>query len=376
VVLGWAGASLARPFARRPRPIHLLFCLVDHYEPGTGGVDREVERARTHELLERFPRLVEGHQDASGVLPKRTWFFPPHYHRYGTLKRLVSLCERGYGEIELHLHHGKDRPDSAENLRRTLERCVDEYSRFGIFGTEDGRKRYGFIHGDWALDNSRDGRYCGVNNELKVLRETGCYADFTFPSLNESNPAQLNSIYYATDDPDRPKSHDRGSPVRAANTERGDLMIVQGPIFPFRKGRSPLRLWIFGDVIDGRRRVSPARVDAWVRASIHVEGRPDWIFVKTHTHGATDAAAVLGEEMDEIYRYLETRYNDGRDWVLHYVTARELYNVCKAIEAGEPGNDPSAYRDYRIRPPIYDPSPDVLEASTALRKLIAKTYSG
>ena len=46
---------------------------------------------------------------------------------------------------------------------------------------------YAFIHGNWSLCNSRpDGRYCGVNNELDVLRETGCYADFTLPSAPRS----------------------------------------------------------------------------------------------------------------------------------------------------------------------------------------------
>ena len=38
--------------------------------------------------------------------------------------------------------------------------------------------RFGFIHGNWCLDNSRaDGRWCGLNNELILLRELGCYAD-------------------------------------------------------------------------------------------------------------------------------------------------------------------------------------------------------
>ena len=66
-----------------------------------------------------------------------------------------------------------------------------------------GRPAYGFIHGNWALDNSRpDGRWCGVNNELDVLRETGCYADFTFPSApSPTQPRKINSIYYAVDDP-------------------------------------------------------------------------------------------------------------------------------------------------------------------------------
>ena len=47
----------------------------------------------------------------------------------------------------------------------------------------NGRVVFGFIHGNWALDNSRpDGKYCGLNNEITLLRDLGCYADFTMPS--------------------------------------------------------------------------------------------------------------------------------------------------------------------------------------------------
>src|SRR5438132_607974 len=53
-----------------------------------------------------------------------------------------------------------------------------------------GALGYGFIHGNWALCNSRpDGRWCGVNNELEILRATGCYADFTMPSA--PHPTQI-----------------------------------------------------------------------------------------------------------------------------------------------------------------------------------------
>ena len=41
-------------------------------------------------------------------------------------------------------------------------------------------------------------------------------------------------------------------------------------------------------------------------------------------------------------------FNDGTNFRLHYVTAREMYNIIKAAEAGKSG-DPSAYRDFQIR---------------------------
>lgn len=366
--------TLIAGLRRHKRPVHVLFCTTDHYEPGTGRVSEEIERQRVSQLLEEYPRLVASHCDADGMRPKRTWFYPPHYHRYDALRQLAGLCKAGYGEIELHLHHGKTRPDTPENLQRTIECCLDEYSRFGIFGREAGRIRYGFIHGDWALCNSRGGRFCGVNNEIEILVRTGCYADFTFPSGNEANPLQINSIYYAPEDVAAPGAHRRGRLARSGAGPQTGLMMIQGPLHPFSKNGRLSGVRAFGDVVDGNVPVTPERVDAWVRTGIHVAGKPEWIVVKTHTHGATDADAVLGPEMDGIFSHLENRYNDGENFVLHYVTARELYNILRAVEDGAPGNDPGAYRDYLISAPAYDDSPPISEASEQLQSLVGYSY--
>jgi hypothetical protein len=98
----------------------------------------------------------------------------------------------------------------------------------------------------------------------------------------------------------------------------------------------------------------PDRTDLWVRTGIHVAGRRDWVFVKVHTHGTQerDIDTVLGAPTDAMFRDLETRYNDGARYVLHYVTAREMYNIVKAAEAGLTGN-PGDYRDFSIPAPTF-----------------------
>ncbi|NLE74974.1 MAG: hypothetical protein GX604_10160 [Actinobacteria bacterium] len=145
--------------------------------------------------------------------------------------------------------------------------------------------------------------------------------------------------------------------------------MIQGPVRP---------IWVngrltFSDSINSRRPPTRRLIDAWIGASIHVAGKRDWIIVKVHTHGTTDAEVVLGGAMDEGFSYLESVYNDGARYVLHYVTARELYNIICAAEAGEVGS-PDDYRDYVIEPPSYDPTPDIVEASQELQAAVAKTY--
>jgi hypothetical protein len=229
--------------------------------------------------------------------------------------------------------------------------CIESYSRHGVFRLKDGRKTFAFIHGDWALDNSRGGKFCGVNDEIKILAEEGCYADFTFPSLHESQPRKINTIYYVKDDPQRPKSYDTGVDVVVGGRESGDLMLIQGPLGIRRKKKFGIPFFpaIEAAELEGNNRPCMKRMEAWLKANVHVKGRPEWLFVKLHTHGAMkrNYDHNFGVMADRFFGELEDKYNNPKDGYLHYVTAREMYNIIKAAESGETGN-PGHYRDYRI----------------------------
>jgi hypothetical protein len=172
-------------------PVDIMFCLADHFEPGWGRASIETQRDRLRYWLNNYPRLSSQFSDNDGYNPQHTWFFPPHEadeHLVG----LVDICKGGFGEIELHFHHDHipPVPDTAKTLEVKIIASIERYAKYGVFGIDkiSGKRRFGFIHGDWALDNSMGGRYCGVNSELQILSKTGCYADFTFPSICESQP--------------------------------------------------------------------------------------------------------------------------------------------------------------------------------------------
>jgi hypothetical protein len=100
----------------------------------------------------------------------------------------------------------------------------------------NGAIRFGFIHGNWALDNSDpNGKNCGVSDEIGILRRLGCYADFTMPSApHGSQTNTINSLYYAKDTP-APKSHNTGKAVSIKATARlrdqlDKLLMIQGPL--------------------------------------------------------------------------------------------------------------------------------------------------
>ncbi|HUH30756.1 MAG TPA: hypothetical protein VLZ55_05270 [Rhodanobacter sp.] len=352
----WLGGYLRR---RRPPavngPVHVMFCFVDHFEPAWGKVDLATQRQRVDRWCRDYRALASSHRDASGRPPQHTFFYPEEEYLEEHLQKLAALCAEGYGEIEIHLHHDDD---TEANFRTTIDRFNELLrARHGALSRDPrtGQLRFGFIHGNWSLDNSRaDGRWCGINNELILLRELGCYADFTLPSApSDTQTRMINTIYYATDDPLRPKSHDTGEPVRVGGKPCGDLMIVPGPLgLNWRERRFGLIPRI--ENADVRRNCppTPARVDAWVRTGIHIEGRPEWIFIKVHTHGTQerDMDTLLGAAAHAMHDHLEHAYNDGERYVLHYVTTREVYNIIKAAEAGKHGN-PDAWRDFELPPP-------------------------
>ena len=91
---------------------------------------------------------------------------------------------------------------------------------------------------------------------------------------------------------------------------------------------------------------------------IHVKGKPNWIFIKIHGHGAgaieKDREIMLGKSFDDMCEYLESKYNDGKKYFLHYVSARELYNIVRAAEDGKEGN-PHVYRDFIVPRYVYCP---------------------
>jgi len=223
---------------------------------------------------------------------------------------------------------------------------------------ETGQPLWSFIHGNWCLDNSRpDGRWCGLNNEITLLSEIGCYADFTLPSAPDgSQTKKINSIYYAKDDPYKPKSHNTGKDVEVGEQPWGDLMILQGPLCMAWKRVKGFLLMPKIENSDIRLEQPPAisRMKQWLNCNVHVKGKEDWVFIKVHTHGATEPSmsVLFDGRLDNFFSDLEDQYNDGANYILHYVTAREMYNIVKAAEAGEQGN-PNNYRNYVVDAPSW-----------------------
>lgn len=335
--------------ARAGRLTHLLFLVCDHFEPRHGISDDSQAAARLRAWQAGFRELQEECERQYGLRPLHTWFYPPH-HGEEHLSALARMAYDGLGEVELHYHH---EGDTAETLRAALAIVLERFHRAGLLlqmGSPPGH-RFGFIHGDWALDNSADGRCCGVNGELSLLKSMGCWGDLTMPSANACQTRKINSIYYAVDRPDRPKSHDRGQDARVGYPEVPGFMLIQGPLGINLRTRTHPRME--NASLTSANWGTSSRIETWIDCHVHVRGRPEWLFIKLHTHGAneSDFDALFGDRARRMHATLAEHYNDGRRFRLHYVTARQAFNLIRAAESGASG-DPDDFLDWELPPQV------------------------
>jgi hypothetical protein len=325
------------------QPIDVLLAICDHYEPKRGNASMEFARKRVQQWVQEYPRLFSRFRDSDGLPPQHTFFYPADEYEPELLDMIAGLCRHKdgnrYGEVEIHLHHDND---TAENLRQTLLEFKQTLAqRHGCLARdkETGEIVYGFIHGNWALDNCRsDGRMCGVNNELDVLRETGCYADFTLPSApSETQTRKINSIYWAVDDPDRPKSHNAGFDLGKNKRPERSLLMIQGPLLLDWKNRKfGIVPKIENSCLQKSQPPDKNRFDNWLRACVNIPTQPNWYFVKLHTHGVNEPNqdVLLGESMVRFHEVLQERENRDPLFRFHYVTAREMANLALAAAHG------------------------------------------
>jgi hypothetical protein len=330
----------ASPLDDGSGPLDVFIAVCDHFEPQWGRPDKTTALARVDDWCRRYPELFGEFADVDGRPPQHTFFFPQDEYQPEYLDRLSELVHAGFGDVDLHLHHDHDTPDGFREKLEVFRNVL--FHRHELLRKDPVTDRivYGFIHGNWALCNSRrDGRWCGVDHEIPILLDTGCYADFTYPSApSDTQTTTINSVYYACDQPEGRKSHDRGERARVGQAAPANaLLMIQGPLgFDFTRRKWGVLPKIENADLLHSHPPDIRRLDGWLRAGVTVAGRPDWRFVKLHTHGCkpANAAMWLSETVRQFHADLANRHRQQPDFRYHYVTAWEMAQLVHAAEQG------------------------------------------
>ncbi len=318
-----------RRIAHSERPKRAWVAITDHYEPLGMGASLETALERVARWRDKWPRIAEdAPRDAAGQRPQYSFFYPQEEYRHELLEGIAEMVRLGVGDVEVHLHHDHEKRDSF--IAKVTEFCRRLTNDHGLLRQQEGRTVFGFIHGNWALDNSRpDGKWCGLNGEIALLRDLGCYADFTMPSAPSATQGRIvNQIYWCTSNVDnRPRSFDHGVEARVGVGRQGDLLMITGPL-GVRFGERLLPRLETGELA-GYDLPTPARVRQWFDLAPTIG---EDLFLKLFTHGAADRNRdpLLGGGLQDLFRWLAEEA-DRRGIEIYWATAWQMYQAADAL---------------------------------------------
>jgi hypothetical protein len=333
----WLPGYIRNRLAAKPasRGSRVWVAIADHWEPCGGNASEETAAERVALWVKHWPEIARRHADSTGRAPQYTFYYPQEEYRPRILDALAEMRRAGVADVDVHIHHdGEGQQNFVDRMSGYIETLV---TRHGLLRLWQGRPVFGFIHGNWALDNSRpDGKWCGLNNEITLLRELGCYADFTMPSgASPTQSRTVNTIYWVCDDPLKPRSYDRGVPVKPGAPGTGDLLMIPGP-FGLRWTERLVPRVETGEIAC-QDLPTPYRVERWLDLAPRIGSD---IFIKLYAHGAQDrnsSALLLRGGLERLFNLLVEvcgRYNHQ----LRYVSTWEMRQAVDAAVGCEPGS--------------------------------------
>lgn len=335
----WLLPLLARHTALASGQVrHVFLAICDHFEP-LHHTDEQGALARLERWAKDYPRMAARVRDSSNRGPRHTFFYPIEQYDAEQVSRIADICAATGSEIEVQLHHDGD---TETTLIEQIQRGVENLRQHGCLATDpDGKVRFGFVHGNWALCNSRpDGRWCGVPTEVSTLRRLGCYGDFTFPSApSPTQPRSVNQIGYARECGSAAAlsslSQARAGATAKLRSEQDHLLLIQGPLaLNWSRRKWGVLPRLENADLTAANPPSASRLKLWIEQQVQVLGRPDWLFIKLHCHGAVpeNASTLLGNPMHEFNDCFTGEFARSLGTQVHYVTAREMANLVHAAE--------------------------------------------
>ena len=320
------------------KPKRAWVTITDHYEPLGRGVSVETALGRVARWRDRWPRIANtSPRDAAGQCPQYSFFYPQEEYRRDLLDGITEMVRLGVGDVEVHIHHDNEQRDSFK--QKINEFCSRLTNDHGLLRQQDGRTVFGFIHGNWALDNSRpDGKWCGLKGEIALLRDLGCYADFTMPSLPSPTQGRIvNQIYWCTNNADNsPRSFDQGIEATVGGGKQGDLLMITGPV-GVRFGERLVPRLEAGEIA-GYDLPTPSRVCRWLDLAPTIG---DDLFLTLYTHGAVEENLnpLLNDGLSNLFIWLAEEA-ERRGIEIHWATAWQMYQAANSLIEGREISSP------------------------------------
>jgi hypothetical protein len=198
---------------------------------------------------------------------------------------------------------------------------------------------------------------------MQILADTGCYADFTLPSVPfQSQVPRINAIYQCANQLTEARPHRSGPSLKVGDKLQLPIIFTGPLVFDWTRRLRGLPVPRIEDgALAQNYPLSLGRFKRWRSAGIGVKERPDWIFIKLYSHGFFDwdQDLMIGEQMKRFMsEVLEFGERTG-NFKVHFASAREAFNMVVAAVEGQKGQ-PGAYRDYKLRQIMDKPIPKIV----------------
>lgn len=338
---------------------HLIFVVANHFEPawsenGLADLKTQVDRLKNwRKKAKAISQRLKGH---AGNPFRHTYFYPIEQYNPHVLDMISEMQSENLGDVEIHLHHGVDNPDTRENLKRTLVEMRDTFAeKHKLLSRMKGVEHpvYAFVHGNCALANSAGGQYCGVDSEMQILAETGCYVDMTLPTAPDiTQVPMLNSIYECDNPLDEAVPHRSGTNLTTAQEQVRFPLIFTGPlVFNWTENvRGLIAPRLDDGCLTANQSLDLARLERWRNADIGIEGKEDWTFIKLYCHGffEQDQDSMIGERALRFFSDVIEQGERSGEYKVYFATAREATNMVLAAVDGKDGS-PGKYKDYLLK---------------------------
>ena len=155
---------------------HVIFTIANHFEPAwnhNGPLDLDSQKSVWLSITEPLAKRARPCATPTAQNFAIPIFIPAEQYDAGLLDEMAEMQAEGLGDVEIHLHHGVDKPDTADNLRAALIEFRDTLAeKHKCLSRMDGKgdPMYAFVHGNLALGNSCGGRIAASMKKCRSCR--------------------------------------------------------------------------------------------------------------------------------------------------------------------------------------------------------------
>src|SRR5215468_4024724 len=118
----WRAGTALRSFAEGGATRHLIVVVANHFEPSWRAdysfCDLETQKRRVDSWVKEARAAGRELRDHDGTPFRHTYFYPAEQYHRSLIEMLTHLEAEGLGDIEVHLHHGVHKPDTADRTRQ------------------------------------------------------------------------------------------------------------------------------------------------------------------------------------------------------------------------------------------------------------------